>query len=139
MAEARPELTLKDVAERRERKVRRITGIQMSPVSSLPMTLIMLWMAGNDIQMFSIMITGNAIYQPIAMLAQTGAQFASFDGDADVKDDLIKGKLIYAAMCVVALLVGLAKLHFMGLLPTAAADWLDHAPPQYVSIARPLV
>ena len=134
---SRPELGEKDIKERRERKLKRLNGMQMSPVSSLPMNLFMLWMAGNEIGIFSIMITGNAIYSPISQLLKTNETFAAFNGDDEVKEELFRCKLVYAAMCVVALLVGLAKLHFMGLLPTAAADWLDHTPPQYSVIARP--
>ena len=136
MSHQRPDLNEKDIKERRERKVKRLNAIQMSPVSSLPMNMFMLWMAGNEIGIFSIMITGNAIYSPITQLFKTNETFAAFNGDDEVKEELFRCKLVYMAMCVAALLVGLAKLHFMGLLPTAAADWLDHTPPQYSVIAR---
>ncbi len=133
----RPELSEKDIAERRERKVKKMNSIQFSPVSSLPMNMFMLWMAGNDIHMFSIMITGNAIYSPIGQMLKVNEVFAPFNGDDEVKEELWRVKLVYVAMCFVSLFVGLAKLHFMWLLPTAAADWLDHTPPQYTVVARP--
>jgi hypothetical protein len=107
-----------------------------SPASSLPMTAFMLWMSGSDIHMFSIMITGMAIWQPIQALFNVGNAFSAFNDDEEVKDELWRSKLGYAVMCLVALGVGLAKLHFMGLLPTAAADWMDHTPPVYTSIAH---
>ncbi len=131
------DLSEKDVAERRQRKLKKMQSVQFSPATSLPMQLFMLWMAGNDIQMFSIMITGNAIYSPISQIFKTNEVFAAFQGDEEVREELWKSKLIYIAMCLVALCVGLAKLHYMGLLPTAAVDWLDHTPPQYTVIAKP--
>ena len=133
---SKPELTEKEKEERRQRKINKMNSMQFSPVGSLPITALMLWMAGNDIHMFSIMITGNAIYAPIGALLSTGANFVQFQGDDEVKHDLWRCKLVYALMCLVALLVGLGKLHFMGLLPTSMADWLDHTPPQYTAIAR---
>lgn len=127
-------LTEKEREEQHARKLRRINDMQMAPVKSLPMTLFMMWMSGNDIHIFSIMITGMAIYQPIQALAATGTVFAMFNGDESVKGDVWRARLVYAALCVVALVCGLGKLHFMGLLPTAAADWMDHTPPTYTSI-----
>lgn len=131
------EITQKEKDERRQRKVNRLNSLQMSPVSNLPVTLLMLWMCGNDIGIFSIMMTGNAIYSPISQLLNAGAQFVPFANDDDIKEDVLRAKLIYMALCFVSVLVGLAKLHFMGLLPTAAADWLDHTPPMYTAVAQP--
>ena len=117
--------------DQHNRKVRRIQDIQLGPVKSLPMMMFMMWMTGNDIHIFSIMMTGMAIYQPIQSLGQVGAIFKMFADDPALKGDVLRGKLIYAACCLAALCVGLAKLHWMGLLPTAAADWVDHNPPLY--------
>ena len=129
-------LTAKEIEERKERKLKRMNGVQFTPVSSLHMMALMLWLSGNDIHIFSIMITGSAIWSPISSMLNVGQTFQPFENDDELKDDFWRCKLVYLAMCFVALLVGLAKLHFMGLLPTAAADWLDHSPPTYVAIAR---
>ncbi len=124
-------LTEQERADQLARKVRRINDVQLSPVKQLPMTMFMLWMAGSDIHIFSIMMTGMAIMGPISALGNVNSVFRVFEGDAAVKAQVFQGKLIYLACCIVALGVGLAKLHFMGLLPTAAADWIDHSPPLY--------
>ena len=124
-------LTEAEKVAQHQRKVRRISDLQLGPVKSLPMTMFMLWMAGSDIHIFSIMMTGMAIYQPLQAMGAVGTIFKPFADDASVRSQVTQGKLIYLACCVVALCVGLAKLHFMGLLPTAAVDWIDHSAPVY--------
>eukprot|EP00658_Telonema_sp_P-2_P064236 TRINITY_DN53159_c0_g1_i1.p1 TRINITY_DN53159_c0_g1~~TRINITY_DN53159_c0_g1_i1.p1 ORF type:complete len:118 (-),score=35.93 TRINITY_DN53159_c0_g1_i1:60-413(-) len=47
------------------RKLKRIQALQISPVTQLPMTLFMLWMVGNEIQIFSIMFVGMSVMNPI--------------------------------------------------------------------------
>ena len=111
------------------RKLKRINDISYGPVKSLPMTLFMLWMVGNDIHIFSIMMISMAITTPMGSLMQTGNVFKMFEGDESVKGKLPLAKLTYAACCLAALAVGLVKLSWMGLLPTAYADWMDHTPP----------
>jgi hypothetical protein len=124
-------LTEQEKADQHARKVRRISDLQLGPVKSLPMTMFMLWMAGSDIHIFSIMMTGMAIYQPLQALGNTGSVFKMFSDEPALRGDVMRARLIYMACCLVALGVGLAKLHFMGLLPTSAVDWIDHATPFY--------
>lgn len=121
--------------QQHERKLRRIRSMQFQPVTSLPMTLFMLWMVGNDLSIFSIMFVGMSIMNPISSLMNTPKTFQIFDGEADVKKDVAMAKLIYAACCLVALGVGLMKVSWMGLLPVNAIDWLDHAPPKYAEVS----
>ena len=111
----------------RTRMLNRINGMQFQPVTQLPMTVFMLWMSGNDIHIFSIMMTGMAIYQPFNSLIGTNTAFKMFENDKTIASDVFRGKLVYAACCCVALLVGLVKLSWMGLLPTSASDWMEHA------------
>jgi hypothetical protein len=124
-------LTEQEKAAQHARKVRRINDMMLAPVKSLPMTLFMLWMAGNDIHIFSIMMTFMAITGPLTALGQTTSIFQMFADDTSVRSDVTKGKLVYVACCLVAFVVGLTKLHWMGLLPIAASDWVDHSAPFY--------
>ena len=133
----RADLTVQEQADRRTRKTNRINQLQMSPLSNIPVTLLMLWLSGNEIGMISIMMTFNAISAPISQLANITQAFVGFSNDPEVKEEVVRAKLIYFACCLVGLAIGLGKLHYMGLLPTGAADWLDHSPPQYISVARP--
>ena len=120
--------------EMHQRKLKRLNSLQWSPVSSLPMNMFMMWMAGNEIQMFSIIITGMALYQPIVALKNVGVTFLTFTGDESVKSEVWRCKCVYIVMCLVAFGVGLWKLQGMGLLPTGAADWVDRAPPVYTYV-----
>ena len=121
--------------QQQERKLRRIRSLQFQPATSLPMTLFMLWMVGNDISIFTIMFVGMSISNPIGALMNTGKVFAMFDSDPTVKKDVALAKLIHAACCLLALGVGLMKLSWMGLLPVSAIDWMDHSPPKYAELS----
>lgn len=124
---------------RRQRVQKRIMDVQLGPIKSLPMTLFMLWMVGNDISLFSIMFVGMAVVNPIQSLLGTNKTFEMFSGDA--KEDpalngtILQGRVIFAACCVAALAVGIMKLSWMGLMPVSAVDWMDHRPPQYRELA----
>ena len=117
---------------RRARIKRRITALQFQPVSSLPMTLFLLWMVGNDIGIFSIMFVGMAIMNPITALSNTKKVFEQFDADVaednSLRSDVMIGRLCYAGCCLIAMFVGLLKVSWMGLLPVSAVDWMNHAP-----------
>eukprot|EP00742_Colponemidia_sp_Colp-10_P024906 GILJ01030030.1.p1 GENE.GILJ01030030.1~~GILJ01030030.1.p1 ORF type:complete len:147 (-),score=20.83 GILJ01030030.1:34-426(-) len=121
--------------QQHERKLRRIRSLQFQPVTSLPMTLFMLWMVGNDLSIFSIMFVGMSIMTPITSLMNTPKTFQMFEGEADVRKDVALAKLIYGVCCLAALGVGLMKVSWMGLLPVNAIDWLDHSPPRYAEVS----
>ena len=40
----------------------------LSPGKNIPMNAFMLWMSGNGVQIFSVMITGMLFFQPIKAL-----------------------------------------------------------------------
>eukprot|EP00164_Ancoracysta_twista_P023588 GFYU01044195.1.p1 GENE.GFYU01044195.1~~GFYU01044195.1.p1 ORF type:complete len:140 (-),score=15.54 GFYU01044195.1:114-533(-) len=119
------------------RKLKRIQALQISPVTQLPMTLFMLWMVGNEIQIFSIMFVGMSVMNPIQSLFKTGQVFNMFEGDSSVSKDIKLGKLIYAACCIAAFVVALVKVSWMGLLPVSAMDWIDNKPPRYAELSYP--
>jgi len=121
------------------RKVARVNALQWAPVRSLPMNLFIMWMTGNEIQIFSIMVTGMAVYSPFQALAATNATFKPFASDPELRSDVWRCKLVYVVMCFVALGVGLWKLQNMGLLPTGAADWVDHSPSVYGIVSTGVV
>jgi hypothetical protein len=113
------------------RKVAKLNSLGMSPGGGIMQTCLMLWMCGSEIQMFSIMMLGMALSSPFKALANVSAVFAQFENDASVKSELFRAKLLYVALTLLSLGVALAKLHFMGLLPTAAVDWMDDVPAVY--------
>lgn len=127
------QVQLSDKELKRQRTQRKLTAMQFDPVRSLPMTLFMLWMVGNDISLFSIMFVGMAVTNPITTLLGTQKIFEQFEEsvreDPSLRSTVTTAKLIYAVSCVGALVVGLVKISWMGLLPVSVSDWMDHRPP----------
>ena len=97
-----------------------------SPAAQLPMMMFMMWMSGNGVQIFSIMITFTSILNPLKAIMASGATFARF---ADTGVDTQMPRLAFVALNAVGLLFALNKLEAMGLLPTHASDWQPNAPP----------
>jgi len=96
-------------------------GVATAPGKQLLMTGFMLWMTGNSLQIFSIMMLGMAFWQPLQKLLNVNAEFARF---ADSEVDLTLPKLAFIGCNLLALGLALYKSQAMGLLPTSAIDWL---------------
>jgi hypothetical protein len=111
-----------------------------SPATQLPMMMFMMWMSGNGVQVFSIMITFTSILNPVKAIMASGATFARF---ADTGVDTQLPRLAFVALNCVGLLFALNKLDKMGLLPTHASDWQPSAAPLHAletaSAGLPLV
>ncbi|ESL10812.1 hypothetical protein TRSC58_01448 [Trypanosoma rangeli SC58] len=119
----------------RVRALRMLSDLRMQPLKSLPMTLFLLWMVGNDVGIFTIMFVGMAVVNPLQSIVGTNNVFKAFEEeaekDANVRSALSQSKLMYIASCLVAFAVALVKLNWMGLMPVNAMDWLDSTPPDY--------
>ncbi|KEG12413.1 ER membrane DUF1077 domain-containing protein [Trypanosoma grayi] len=114
---------------------RRLNDLRMQPLKSLPMTLFMMWMVGNEVSIFSIMFVGMAVVNPLQSILGTGNVFNEFSEEAE-KDTTIRSavnqsKLVYIGASLLAFAVALVKLSWMGLMPVNAMDWLDSTPPSY--------
>ncbi|KAI1818346.1 hypothetical protein GGS20DRAFT_581457 [Poronia punctata] len=104
-------------------KLKKAWEVALAPVKSLPMTFIMMYMSGNSLQIFSIMMVFMAFKNPIMGLLGTNQAFERFESDTN-KAKMLPVKLAYIAMQLVALGVGIWKVNGMGLLPTTRSDWL---------------
>ena len=100
-------------------------GLAMSPGKQMAMNAFMLWMSGKNLNIFSISITSSAILGPTMAIMSTGKKFEPFS-DKDGKVDLQMPKLIFIAMNLVWLAIGLYKMSNMRLLPTTSADWANY-------------
>ena len=107
-------------------KQRQAMNIAMSPGKNLFTTALMLWMSGSSIQIFSIMMTGMALWQPLKALATANEPFRNLEKDEGV--NLRTPKLIFISLQLVALAIGLYKCSTMGLLPVTSVDWVDYLP-----------
>ncbi|RWW36929.1 hypothetical protein BHE74_00058007 [Ensete ventricosum] len=86
----------------------------------------MMWMAGSTVHLFSIGITFSALWQPISALQGVGKVFEPYK---DSKVDILAPKLLFIALNLAALALGVWKLNTLGLLPTHASDWVSSLPP----------
>lgn len=107
-------------------KVQKAWEIAQAPFKNLLMMGFMMWMAGSTVHLFSIGITFSALWQPISALQGVGKVFEPFQ---DSRIDLLLPKLVYTALNLAALLLGVWKLNTLGLLPTHASDWVSSLPP----------
>jgi len=78
----------------------------------------MMYMSGSQLNIFSISITSMAIMSPLSNLLGIEQQFGALQ---DV--DLTTPKLLFIALNMVWLGVGLYKMSSMRLLPTTSADF----------------
>ena len=100
-------------------------GLAMSPGKQIAMNAFMLWMSGKNLNIFSISITSTAILSPVMAILTVGKKFEPFSDDSG-KVDLQMPKLIFIAMNLAWLAIGLYKMSNMRLLPTTSADWADN-------------
>lgn len=80
------------------------------------MNAIMMYMSGNSLQVFSIMMVFMLFKNPLQALLQTQEVFARFEGDG-TRARLWGVKAVYVLMNCVALGLGVWKVNGMGLLP----------------------
>jgi ER membrane protein complex subunit 4 len=97
-------------------KLKKAWEVALAPVKNLPMTAIMMYMSGNTLQIFSIMMVFMAFKNPIMGLVATNSAFDKFESEGN-RGKMIQVKLAYVAMQLLALAVGVWKINAMGLLP----------------------
>ncbi|KAL3587143.1 hypothetical protein D5086_014010 [Populus alba] len=107
-------------------KAQKAWEVAQAPFKNLLMMGFMMWMAGNTVHLFSIGITFSALWQPIGALQGVGKVFEPYK---DSKVDLLVPKLVFIALNLGGLALGIWKLNALGLLPTHASDWVSSLPP----------
>ncbi|KAI0600973.1 hypothetical protein F4775DRAFT_544451 [Biscogniauxia sp. FL1348] len=112
-----------------ELKLKKAWEVATAPVKSLPMTAIMMYMSGNSLQIFSIMMVYMAFKNPVVGLLATNTALERFESDTN-RSRMLQVKLAYVAMQLLALAVGVWKVNAMGLLPTTRSDWLAWEAPR---------
>jgi hypothetical protein len=116
--QGRPTLTVAQQSAITAKKQKAAMSIATKPGQQIFMQAFMLWMSGNQLNMFSINVTSMAILTPITAIFGIDQAFSRF---SDV--DLQIPKLIFIALNLVFLGIGLYKMSSMRLLPTTSADW----------------
>jgi len=116
----------RDEEKMRQFRIRNAYKFAQSSFSGVMMTGVMMWFTGNGIQIFSIMVTFNGLFQPIKAILTSGKTFERF---GDKNTDVTTPRLMYCAIQLIGLALALRKLNAMGLLPTHASDWLSGLKP----------
>ncbi|KAJ4834337.1 hypothetical protein Tsubulata_037535 [Turnera subulata] len=115
-------------------KAQKAWEVAQAPFKNLLMMGFMMWMAGNTVHLFSIGITFSALWQPISALQGVGKVFEPYK---DNKVDLLGPKLLFIALNLGGLALGIWKLNTLGLLPTHASDWVSSLSPAQVCLIFP--
>ena len=105
-------------------------SLAMKPGQQILMNAFMMYMSGNQLNIWSINITSMAVLSPLAGLLSVDKTFGHLQSAANAssstsnsEDILQMPKLIFIALNLVWLALGLYKMSTMRLLPTTSADW----------------
>ncbi|OJJ46661.1 hypothetical protein ASPZODRAFT_66381 [Penicilliopsis zonata CBS 506.65] len=104
-------------------KLKKAWEIALAPSKQIPMNAIMMYMSGNSLQIFSIMMVFMLFKGPIQGLINTNAAFTKFEAES-IRGKLVGVKAVYVLMQLALLALGIWKVNGMGLLPTTRSDWL---------------
>jgi hypothetical protein len=85
------------------------------------MNAIMMYMSGNSLQIFSIMMTAMLFMNPLKALSSINTTFARFDNER-THGRLWPVKLAFIALQLATIALGIWKVNGMGLLPYVALD-----------------
>lgn len=80
------------------------------------MNAIMMYMSGNSLQIFSVMMTFMLFMNPLKALFSVGSTFARFENER-TKGRLVTVKAAYILLQFVTIALGIWKVNGMGLLP----------------------
>ncbi|XP_022882788.1 ER membrane protein complex subunit 4-like [Olea europaea var. sylvestris] len=107
-------------------KAQKAWDVAQSPFKNLCMMGFMMWMSGSTVHLFSIGITFSALWQPVNALRGVDKVFEPYK---DNRVDLLAPKLVFTALNLVGLGMGIWKLNTLGLLPTHVSDWVSSIAP----------
>ncbi|KAF2153289.1 hypothetical protein K461DRAFT_286068 [Myriangium duriaei CBS 260.36] len=104
-------------------KMKKAWEVAIAPAKALPMSAIGMYMTGNSLQIFSIMMVFMLFKTPVTAIMGIQSQFAKFESEAN-NTKLLGAKLVFIATNLLSLALGIWKVNGMGLLPTTTSDWL---------------
>ncbi|KAL8968086.1 MAG: hypothetical protein Q9183_002631 [Haloplaca sp. 2 TL-2023] len=110
-------------------KIKKSWEVALAPAKQIPMNAIMMYMSGNSLQIFSIMMVFMLFKNPLQALMQTNSAFAKYETPR-TKSKMWAVKAVYVLMNLMALALGIWKVNGMGLLPTTRSDWLAWETPR---------
>ncbi|CAK5086340.1 unnamed protein product [Meloidogyne enterolobii] len=102
---------------------KRAWDVALGPLKALPMNMFMMYMAGNTISIFPIMMVMMMVWRPIKTLLSVNATFKVME--QEYGSSLILHKIVFILGNLGAVALAVYKCHTMGLLPNHESDWLD--------------
>lgn len=104
-------------------KLKKAWELALAPAKQLPMNAIGMYMSGNSLQIFSIMMVFMLFKGPVQAILGMNNVFSRFETPG-IKTQLLGVKAVFVAMNLLAMGLGIWKVNGMGLLPTTRSDWL---------------
>lgn len=98
--------------------------VALGPIKQVPMNLFIMYMAGNSISIFPIMMVGMLIVRPFKALFTMKSTFKVLEGGHAAQQ-----KLIFILGNLANIGLAIYKFHSMGLLPSHSSDWLAFVEP----------
>ncbi|XP_018570312.1 ER membrane protein complex subunit 4 [Anoplophora glabripennis] len=98
--------------------------LALAPLKQVPMNLFIMYMAGNSISIFPIMMVGMLLMRPLQAIWSTKTTFKMME-----TSNAVLQMIVYVLGNFVNIGLALYKCHSMGLLPTYASDWLAFVEP----------
>ncbi|EDV41397.1 uncharacterized protein Dana_GF23442 [Drosophila ananassae] len=115
-----------DAAGRDQRLViKKSWDLALGPLKNIPMNLFIMYMSGNSISIFPIMMVGMMLIRPIKAMFTTQVTSKMAEGAQGTGQ-----RIVYFLGNLANVALALYKCHSMGLLPTHASDWLAFVEPQ---------
>ncbi|KAK0089783.1 hypothetical protein PV325_005409 [Microctonus aethiopoides] len=105
--------------------IKKSWDLALGPLKQVPMNLFIMFMAGNSISIFPIMMVGMLIIRPVKALFSLQQTFKVIEGT-----HAFAQKFVFFLGQIVNIALALYKCQSMGLLPTHASDWLAFVEPQ---------
>ena len=108
-------------------KAKHSWNIALGPIKQIPMNLFIMYISGNTISIFPIMMVVMMAVRPVKALLSVNATF----GDLNAADGLsnIGQKFVLVLGNLINIALAMYKCHSMRLLPRHASDWLAFANP----------
>lgn len=97
-------------------KIKKAWEVAIAPAKQLPMNAIGMYMSGNSLQIFSIMMVFMLFKTPIQAILNINNAFVRFETEG-TKQRMLGVKLVFIATNLLALGLGIWKVNGMGLLP----------------------
>ncbi|KAK3116000.1 hypothetical protein LTR53_004114 [Teratosphaeriaceae sp. CCFEE 6253] len=104
-------------------KLKKAWEMALAPAKQLPMNAIGMYMTGNSLQIFSIMMVFMLFKAPIQAILNIQNTFQRLETDSN-RQQMLGVKAAFIGCNLLALALGIWKVNGMGLLPTTRSDWL---------------